>query len=333
MQRTNYSLPAMVKSRVVLALGALFTLPSLSQAEVDTLRSTSIAREGLFPSPSERYYNIRHKTSSLGVGGLILRDDYLSPLNYGGFSLQYSQESSQLRYRYADDEGGFRPLQSLIGNSPREAKADWLSQRHFVVSLGQSENPAGNATISRLQARLSGSRQYILHRGKWGQLSLGPSYTIGAGGLYSSRNGNNPATLNLDLGLGLAWTYSYRLPSERFPMLLRLSSRTDVLGMQFSQNYGESYYELYYLSEAFSKRIHFTYPSKVWGQELRLAIDLPFFDRTIYTLGYQLQYRSSQVSKLYRSSQEHSISLGITRYLRPLGGRAFIKREAHTLPF
>lgn len=33
---------------------------------------------------SSNHYNIQIKTQSLGLGGLVLKDEYLSPLNYGG---------------------------------------------------------------------------------------------------------------------------------------------------------------------------------------------------------------------------------------------------------
>lgn len=285
----------------------------------------------LFPSPKARYYNIRMKTSSLGIGGIVLKDEYLSPLNYGGFSLQYSQESNQLRYTYS------RPAQHivepLIGNIPREANPHWLGQRHFVISLGQTKNPAGNGSISRLQARLSGSRQYRLWDKPWGRVYIGPGYTVGAGGLYSSRNGNNPATLKLDASLGLACSYSYRLPWQAFPALFRLSLRTDLVGLNWGQQFGESYYELYYVSEALAKRFAFAHLGNSLGQEVRLDVSLPLFDRMIYNIGYRYQHKSWRINQIYNSFNEHSIQVGITRYIRPLGGRAFTQTQSEALPF
>lgn len=306
----------------------MFAASSILQAQQTSPRQPS---RGLFPAPDSRYYNLRTKTSSLGIGGIRLSDEYLSPLRYGGFSLQYSQESSQLRYRYEAVE---RPLlSSLIGTIPRQLDARWMSQRHFILSLGRSTNPAGNASISHLDARLSGSRQYKLYEGKLGRLYVGPGYTIGAGGLYSSRNGNNPATFKFDASLTLALSYSYRLPSERFPALFRISSRSDLLGIQWGQEYGESYYELYYLSGAWYKRLSLSYLGQSWGHELRLGVDLPLFDRTTYHLGYRLAYRSWRLHHLHNYREEHSLVLGITRYLRPFSGRTWLRSELNALPF
>lgn len=330
MSRNHRTYLEMAKIRIwcIALLGLLWSSPkALAQEEQDT----TLLNRGVFPAPSERFYNVRMKLSSLGIGGVILNDDYLSPLRYGGLGVSYTNESSQLRYRSLSDQV---PLtQRLLGNMPRVTSTRWLSQRHFVLTLGQSKNPAGNATISHLQARLSGSRQYRLYAGEWGRVYLGPGYTIGGGGLYSSRNGNNPATLKVDASFGLALSYSYRLPWESFPALIRLSSRTDILGVQWGQEYGESYYELYYLSKAWTKRFALSYLGKSWGQELRLNIDLPLWDRVVYNIGYRFHHKSWTHSNLYNRMSEHTLSLGITRYLRPIGGRQWQHTQKQSVPF
>lgn len=299
-------------------------LVAVARLEAQTAEDKELA-------PSERFYNIRSKTSSLGVGGLVLKDEYLSPLNYGGISILYSQETSQLRYKYPSQ--GFSLLKPLIGNGERSTSRSWLGQRHFVFALGHTSNPAQNANISRLELRLSGSRQYRLSEGRWGSVSLGPGYTLGGGGLYSSRNGNNPATLKLDGGLTLALSYAYRLPWRSFPALIRLSSRTDLVGLRWEQQYGESYYELYYLSEALGKRLALTHLGNSLGQELRINIDIPLFDRYVYSVLYRYQHKSWDINQLYNKLNEHSISLGITRYFRPLGGRRWLQHNIEALPF
>lgn len=327
----SYSITKRIKiSLLVLSVLHLAT-PLFSQEQSSVELDANKDNRALFPQPSERFYNVRMKLSSLGVGGIILKDEYLSPLQYGGFTVSYTNETSQLRYRPLSHGVPF--TQRLLGNIPREASNTWLSQRHFIVVLGQSKNPAGNATISHLQARLSGSRQYNIYQGEWGRVYLGPGYTLGAGGLYSSRNGNNPATLKLDGSLSLMASYSYRLPWIKFPALIRVSSRTDLIGVQWGQEYGESYYELYYLTEAWHKRFALTYLGKSLGQEFRLNIDLPIWDRVVYNIGYRYQHRTWTHSGLYNQMSEHSISLGITRYLRPMGGRKWQHEEQKHLPF
>ncbi len=284
-----------------------------------------------FLSPSERFYNVRMKTSSLGVGGLVLKDEYLSPLNYGGFSVQYSQESTQLRYKSSVQ--GVSIWSHLFGNVDRTPSSSWIGQRHFVVSLSQTKNPAQNGSISRLEARLSGSRQYALLRAASGVFYLGPGYTVSSGGMYSSRNGNNPATFKLEGLLTLAMSYAYRLPIRSCPILLRLSSRTDLLGLRWEQQFGESYYELYYLSDALTKRLSFAHLGNSFGQELRLNVDIPILDRLICSLGYRYQHKSWQINHLYNKVNEHSVNLGFTRYFRPLGGRSWLKNNVEVLPF
>lgn len=284
-----------------------------------------------FPKPRERYYNVRMQTSSLGFGGILLRDTYLSPLAYGGYVLQYSQETSQQGYTYLPNEGSI--LQKLIKGRSRQANSYWLRQRDFVATLGQSKNPAGNGSISLLRVRLSGSLGYRISSAPWGRIYLGFGYTMGSSGLYSSRNGNNPASIKLDGALALAFNYSYRLPWRYFPALIRMSSRTNLLGTQWEQNFGESYYELYYLSNAVANRFRLAHLGNSLGQEFRFNLSLPLFDRVIYTLGYRYHHKSWRISGNLNRFDEHSFQLGITRYLRPLGGRSIVRNYTEALPF
>lgn len=279
---------------------------------------------------SSNHYNIQIKTQSLGLGGLVLKDEYLSPLNYGGLSLVYTQETSRLGYSYPQGDNLIRKLVAVPQREPNRTK---LKQRDFVFSLGRTYNPAGNAAIYRLQGRLSGSSQYRVIDQEWGRLYMGPGYTIGLGGLYSSRNGNNPATMKFDCSLSLALNYSYRLPWRKFPAIVRASSRTDLLGLQWEQQFGESYYELYYLSKDIAKRFSFAHIGRAWGQELKLSLDIPIWDKVIYTLSYRYHHKSWSMNSLQNIFNEHSVTLGLTRFVQPLGGRAWLNKAQTALPF
>lgn len=251
---------------------------------------------------------LRRHSFSLGAGGVLLKDSYLSPLNYGGWSIQLGDERSRM------------------------LRQGWLSQRYIHVSLGQTDNPAQNASISRLELRLSQGFMLPIIQKRWGRVYLGPSYTLGIGGLYSDRNGNNPATFKADASLGLMLSYSYRLPDERFPMLVRLSSRTDLIGTHWGQEYGESYYSLYYLSKALAKRFTFTWFGNAIKQELRIGVDLPLYRRLIATLTYRIQYQVWRIQGLDNRQTEHGIQLGITRYIYRTGGKKWL-HEHQALPF
>lgn len=298
---------------------------------------TILLGSGVMPVRAElsdyegRHYNVRMNTLSAGYGGVLLRDDYLSPLSYGGYSISMLSEWAQYRYRPAGKPVGI--LGRMLGMRARTTDTRWLSLRHLAVDYSSALNPAGNASITRLQGRWEDARLYRLLDTDYGRLDLGGGYTLGVGGLYSSRNGNNPATLKLDLNLSLALHYSYRLPWRTLPALLRIATRTDLVGTQFSQQYGESYYELYYVTGQEFQRFSLVHLGNQWGQQVRVSLDLPVLDLCTLSLQYRYQGRSWTVHGLYNSQTDHTLALGLVRYLQPRGGRGYINRENLALPF
>lgn len=252
---------------------------------------------------------VRMRTTSLGVGGIVLKDEYLSPLNYAGTVYAFNDERNSLITR------------------------DWVNQKVFSLSFGDTNNPAKNATIYALRARINQHFLRQIYHGAFGKLSVGPGYTIGVGGLYSTRNGNNPATLKLDGSLSLGISYSYRMPSNRLPILFRLSSRTNLIGTHWGQGYGESYYSMYYVSKDLGKRFVLTHLANAFSQELRLNIDIPIFKHLITSLSYQFSYHQWKINNLTNQQNSHAIMVGLTRYMQPLGGTKWLRENIQILPF
>lgn len=268
------------------------------------------------------------KATYLGAGGIVLRDTYLSPLNYGGYNLHFSAETAQYRYR-GQGLGGLLLGRGYATDQAGLGASRWLSHHLLSVDYSLTDNPAGNASIHRLQGRWESARLYPLYQGKLGKLMLGGGYTLGVGGLYSTRNGNNPATLKLDGALTLAVSYSQQFTLWGHHLLLRLTSRTDLVGVQWSQQYGENYYELYSVSKAFARRFYLTHLGNQLGQQIRCSLDLPLFRHSMLSLNYRLQYRSWTLNQISNRQTDHTLSLGLVRYLTPVS-RSY---SPHLLPF
>lgn len=268
------------------------------------------------------------KATYLGLGGFILRDTYLSPLSYGGYNLHFAVETAQYRYR-GQGLGGWLLGRGYVAGDKALGAERWLTHRLLSVDYSLTDNPARNASIHRLQGRWETARLYKLYQGRQDLLMLGGGYTIGAGGLYSTRNGNNPATLKLDASLSLAASYSRRFNLLGLPLLLRLSSRTDLLGVQWSQQYGENYYELYSISRAFARRFYLTHLGNQLAQQIRCSIDLPIFKHSTLSVNYRLHHRSWTLNEIRNRQTDHTISLGLVRYLRPVDRR----HTPNLLPF
>lgn len=279
----------------------------LASPSTDSLEVQSVEK---LPQP-------RQQASYIGLGGVVLRDDYLSPLSYGGLNLGVSRESLHKRY------SGLGVLGLLWGRKRPMGDTEgttWLSHRLFSADLSSTENPAGNASIYRVQARWDYARLYRLLSSRWGTLRLGPGYTLGLGGLYSSRNGNNPATFKADASLGIAVHYTHRLPIMGLPIGLKAQLRADLLGVQWSQHFGESYYELLFLREQVMKRLQLVHLGNQQSFQLRLGIDLPLMRGADISLMYRMQCRSWQLNDLPNRQVDHGVYVGLVRYLHKESG-------------
>lgn len=311
------------------ALGLALVVMSLTSLEAQTSEPHKAKGWLSLPDPAERTYSLRRTTNYLGLGGLSLRDDYLSPLPYGGMQLSYIRE--QMHLGYSRLRGEARDP-SILAVRPRMVNPERLWYWSGELHLGSTQNPAGNAAIYRMMGRLEGNYAYRIYSDAQSQLFMGPGLTAALGGLYSTRNDNNPATLKAEASLTLGLHYGYRLPWQSFPALLRLTTQADLLGLHFGQGYRESYYELYYISRQMSKRLHLEHLGSGWGHRLLVGLDLPVWDRFTASVGYRWEYHSSRLNQtLYRLSG-HTLMLGVTVHSLPIGGRKALERHRAHLP-
>ena len=185
---------------------ALLSAPLRAQSAADSLGAGSEARS-LFsiPEPQTRQSNITYRSQYFGIGGMRLGHTYLTPLNYGGEVYSYTSEHTRLGYRSLPEQRVARG--SLFGYTPRTTDPRWLRHTLLNVDLASTKNPAGNGSIYSLTARYDWGRLRHISDGRWGRLAIGGSVVGLAGGMYSSRNGNNPGTLDMALSVGYRWDY------------------------------------------------------------------------------------------------------------------------------
>lgn len=325
MSCTKFALPLLALSFAPLQ-AQLATSPAPSSP-------TPVAGEeaGLFSIPPaqlrESVPQVHHQY--LGLGGILLRDSYLSPLRYGGTAFSYVSEVTRLGYRRGDSVAA---RGSLFRYRSRVADSRWRRHTLLTVDLGLTNNPAGNASIYALSARYDWGYLRQLYTGRWGTLSLGGSLSAQVGGRYSTRNGNNPGSLDLGLSLGPSLLYSKAFGSARFPMLAKLHLRTGLIGTAFSQEFGETYYELYYFTKPI-RRFAFAHPGSAPELQLLSSVDIPVLDYLTLSVGYRLDYRGKNLNHLKVRSTQHSLLIGVSTTLLPLQGRSVRSVHSPSLPF
>lgn len=166
---------------------------------------------------------------SLGGGATNLLDTYLSPLRYkGGHVTMVDERFSQTR----------------------AASGRWFTQSLFALHGDYTLAAEGRGvTVGGMVDYSYTCYHRALHRERW-QFHIGPQGQLRLGGIYNLRNSNNPAQLKLGINLAASAMAKYRFTLWNVPMQVRLQTDIPLLGVAFAPDYGQSYYEIFYLTQS-----------------------------------------------------------------------------------
>lgn len=234
MDRCHYS-----KLRLLVAVVSLLvSVPSVLAQESGV---------GMLPRERERINNF-----SLSVGDLGVLDEYLSPVVYNG------------------------PVLSIVGQRTHLLKHDssWMYSSFLKVGYSSltGRSGLGNFQALMLDCHLSWEKIWINKSGF--SLSAGPEAFLKFGGLYNSRNTNNPAQMKLYVAAAVAGEASYRFKIRNYPMALGWRANLPLIGYNFAPTYALQYYEIYYF-DRFGEASHFAWPGNVFAFSHQLSLSLP----------------------------------------------------------
>lgn len=215
-------------------------------------------------------------------------DTYLSPLKYTGWngSLEYER------------------LQAMKF-SPQQ----WRQQLHVGVEVSNASNPARN-----------GSLLYGNLYARWGMLHVwelpcrlsvaaGGSAGGNVGGIYASRNGNNPVSAKADITANLTGWLTWKLNLWRLPVMLRWQTTLPLAGVFFSPDYDELYYEIYLGNR--SGLVHFAWPGDFFRWDNLVTADLDIAT-TRLRVGFRSRIFSTEVNNITTRIFSYSFVLGVT---------------------
>ena len=233
------------------------------------------------------------RSLSLGGGYTSMLDTYLSPLRYGGAHV------------------------ALLGECFTQTKTPngrWFSQSLFALHGDYATPRTGNGLTVGGMADYSYTYYYRLPlKSKQWSFYAGPQGQLRIGGIYNLRNSNNPAQLKLGVNLAASTMVKYAFTLWSTPMNVRLQADLPLLGMAFGPDYGQSYYEIFYLGQSkgcvhvtslhnnLSLRANANYDVQLKSCTVRLTLANDLYQ---WTLGKQ-QYRMFT----------HSIMLGCVKNL------------------
>ena len=283
-----------MKQKFIMLLIALGTFLSVG-AQEDSLRATRyVMRSTLF-----------------GVGHSNVFETYLSPLEYTGTEVRFLHESMRMTRLLGGKVSG----QSLIQVNASYNKN--ISQT--------AEMYAGLVNWSyalHYQFRMNDDKLKIL---------VGPMLDLNGGVVYNRRNSNNPAQAKAYGGLGASGMLIYKFRIARYPLTVRYQANLPLLGVMFSPEYGESYYEIFSLGNG-GRNVVFTSLHNNPSLRQMVTLDFPIRNVTM-RVGYVCDIQQSKVNNLKSHAYSHVFMIGFVRNLYLLRGKNRISMPLKVTPF
>lgn len=234
----------------------------------------------------------------IGWGYVDMLDTYLSPERYKGWQVNYLSHTMHER---------------------EDRRISTLSVHQG--SFAHADNRAGNANEMQAMYHFAYAwhyNWYFLNRRL--NIKAGGMLNTHLGMLYNARNSNNPMQAKVGLNVAPSVMASYRFSIKNKPLTVRYEADAPLLGMMFSPNYGQSYYEIF--SEGnYDHNVVVTHPINALSLRQMLTLDFSLY-KTTFRIGYLGDYQQAHVNHLRYHTYSHVLVLGLVKkfslnHLRP----------------
>ncbi|ADY37191.1 hypothetical protein Bacsa_2657 [Phocaeicola salanitronis DSM 18170] len=277
----------------VLILIVLTCLPTRIQAQ-DSLQAT------------------RHVMRSvmIGAGHNNTFETYLSPLEYEGPEVRFAYET-------------MRMTRLMDGN----VSAQNLFQLHasYTENISQTNHTYGGLV------NWSYALHYQFRPAKGLKILFGPMLDLNAGVVYNRRNSNNPAQAKAYGGLGASGMLIYRFRIKNYPLTVRWQANLPLLGVMFSPEFGESYYEIFSLGNGGRNAVFTSLHNNPSLRQL-LTLDFPV-GNTVMRVGYVCDLQQAKVNNLKSHTYSHDFMIGVVRNLYLFHGKKHMTTPPKITPF
>lgn len=250
------------------------------------------------------------RSAMVGIGKTNVYDTYLSPLEYKGPELRFMYESMRMT--------------RLMGGRVS-------AQRIVQVNCSSTDN------ISKSSTSYSGmfNWTYALHyqynvNGKL-KILFGPMIDLNGGFIYNTRNSNNPAQAKVYGNIDASAMAIYKFRIVRYPMVVRYQANLPFMGVMFSPEYGQSYYEIFSLGHG-GRNVLFTSFHNAPSLRQMLTLDFPV-GKTIIRAGYLCDIQQAKVNNLKSHFYSHNFMIGFVRNFHMIRGKNRISLPSKVTPF
>ena len=223
-----------------------------------------------------------------GVGSSRILDTYINQEKYSGIGFTYLYIKERAR-----------------------ADKRWNSVIEHEIDLSTTKDR------SKDNQMMEGN--YYLYWGLYRHWQLlGDRLTVQAGGLananlgflYDTTSSNNPAQGRLSLNIMPAAIATYRFPLFRKQFALRYELNVPLVGVMFSPNYGQSYYEIFNRGNYDHNIVPTTFVSAPSFRQM-LSVDWRASEKWSLRVGYLGNYQQAQVNNLKQHVYAHRVMIGI----------------------
>lgn len=234
---------------------------------------------------------------TFGVGGGNVLDTYLSPYDYKGVDLR-------LMHEYLKETKGMN--------------GHMLYQSFFDLDFGLLKNHTKNVEEYAGNFRYSSAWLYRLWDastthpydapgGCWGAVGVQPSVFLG--GVYNSRNGNNPAQLKTDFMVNATAMVQYNISLFHKVFPLRYQMTVPLLGIAYSPAYGQSYYENFMLKD-YDHNVCFGHIANMPSMRHLLTLDIPV-QSSFIRIGWNGEFNQAKLNGLKYHSYSNNFVVGV----------------------
>ncbi len=230
----------------------------------------------------------QEKVRLIGIGHASILDTYLSQENYSGPEVRLLHSTTSFLDKHPQWSRTFTSQLSFSNTSPRS---------------NDGTNLAG-----MLEYSFAMNRHFQINENL--DIAFGGLADCFLGGIYNTRNGNNPAQLKLGIDIAPEIAASYKFQLLNKPMRLNYRADLPLAGLHFSPAYGQSYYEIFSKGN-YDHNICLASPFSAVNFSQMLTVDVWFGKRAL-TVGYLGAYRQADMNSLKYHNYSHSFVIGYT---------------------
>lgn len=240
----------------------------------------------------------------VGFGTTNILDTYLSQEKFSGSGITFLTISERMKAKDPDGNNEEAPLYPA-----------WSTVIQNQIHLASASDRADDESI------MEGAYNFYLGRYRSWQfmdnklhLKVGGLANFGLGFIYDTSNTNNPAQARLSLQLMPSAIGTYTFTLFKREAAFRYELDLPLLGLAFSPNYGQSYYEIFSLGNYDHNVVPTTFVSQPTFRQ-QITLSYSFWKRTQLTIGYLGDYQQLSVNNLKQHILSNHLMLGITRKL------------------